>query len=316
MSSACFVVVVHFGAAALTRSCLEGLAAAGAHPVIAVDNGGPDRPPGGLAAALGTIPGVEVVVAPSNLGFGGGVNLGVRSGPAAPYVLVINPDARLRPGGLEALISVLDRRPEVALVCPVEVGSYSDDPGSWYRGGEFDWRKAASRYGVPGEAEELLVADGEVLTDFACGTCFLARREVFDDLGGFEEEYFLYAEDEELSLRLRAQGWELAVTAAAVSEHAGQGSQVDGGVQAPLLSPKNPRLESNAFYLARNRLRNAWTYARGADRLRFLGGYPLYMMGKWAQFLGHGRGDGVRGWARGVWAFMRGDWAGPMSEVR
>lgn len=311
MDPPCTAVVVHFACPTRTGACLDALAVEGV-PAVVVDHGGAGVAPGGLRADLGPRPGATVVGAPGNEGYGAGVNRGARAAAAATYLLVLNNDVRLRPGGLAALVAVLEGDPGLAAVAPFAHGGYSPDPATWFRGGGFDWTKGASRYAGRGAHPDLGPEDGPRDTEFLEGSCLLVRAEAFRKVGGFAEDYFLYAEDEELSLHLRARGWRLAVTAAAVAEHEGQGSQRGAAdVGAPLLSPANPRLPVHAYYLARNRLRNARAYARGGDRLRFLVGYPLYTLAKWCQFLLAGRPDGVCAWARGLADGLRGR-GGPM----
>jgi N-acetylglucosaminyl-diphospho-decaprenol L-rhamnosyltransferase len=229
------VVVVAYRSAATLRGCVEPLVAIDGVHVTVVDNASPDD-------SVATIEdlGVEIVRAPRNGGFAYGCNLGVERG-SAPYLLFLNPDARIDAGSLEALAAVLHGDPKAALVAP----RILDDDGSLayslrrfprlrstYAKALFlhrlfpraSWTDELVRnpapYERPGTAE------------WVSGACMLVRRDAYEAIGGFDEGMFLYCEDTDLCLRLWQAGYSVRFEPAALVRHVGGASSGAGETQA------------------------------------------------------------------------------------
>lgn len=167
----------------MVRSLPAGL------PLVIVDNG----PDDGLRAWAAEA-GIEVRVPGANLGFGRGCNLGAE-GVTTDFLLFINPDARLEPGALDALLDAAGRHPEAAAFGPLLV---HEDGRPRYKRNSYLLPGAKKPPRDPGpEDREVGVLSGAVL---------LVRRAAFEAVGGFDPEIFLYFEDDDLSLRLRS-GW-------------------------------------------------------------------------------------------------------------
>jgi N-acetylglucosaminyl-diphospho-decaprenol L-rhamnosyltransferase len=206
------VVVVSHQTRAQALTCLDTLAAAGADEVVVVDTGSTD---GTAAAVRAAHPDVRVL-AVDNLGFGGGANLGVAV-TRAPVVVVCNADVRFVPGSVAELAARLEEHHDVAAVGPAV--TYPDG------------RPQASARRLPAPATAIGHAvlsrlwSGNPWTvryragdtdparpreaDWLSGCCLALRREAFDAVGGFDPGYFLYVEDVDLGVRLRAGGWRL-----------------------------------------------------------------------------------------------------------
>jgi N-acetylglucosaminyl-diphospho-decaprenol L-rhamnosyltransferase len=226
-------VVVDHAAGPLLTECVRSLLADGASPVVVVDNGEPGSARRALGALLSERGAEDVVVVQpqKNLGFGSGVNRGlaVLSGmtPPAEWVLVSNPDLRVHPGALDALRTVLETRPAWAMVGPrifTEEGdvypsvrrfpSFLDAAGHALLALFVPENRFTKRYN-PGAPE----GDGVVEAGWISGSCFLARRPALEELGGFDESYFMYAEDMDLCWRAHQAGWGLGFTGAASVTH-------------------------------------------------------------------------------------------------
>ena len=164
--------------------------------VIIVDNasGGEGAEP--IRTALAADP-VEIIASEQNLGFGGGNNLAARSAKAQ-YLFLLNSDAYVKPGCLEALQAVLDRDTTVGLAAP---SVYLADESTLQEG-------AYGRFPTPMNLF-LGVNKREALAlrpDWISGVAFLARRSEYGRLGGFDEGFFMYHEDVDLCRRYRAEG--------------------------------------------------------------------------------------------------------------
>jgi N-acetylglucosaminyl-diphospho-decaprenol L-rhamnosyltransferase len=226
-------VVVDHDSGPLLAACVRSALAEGAAPVVVVENGAPHSAADALGPVLAERPAAPVrIVRPGrNLGFGAGVNRGlaVLAGDESPpdYVLVSNPDLELHPGALRALGRTLAAHPAWALVGPrlfTEAGavypsvrrfpSYVDAVGHALLAVVAPDNPFTRRYN-PGTPE------GDVVTeaDWVSGSCFLARRVALEELGGFDEAYFMYAEDMDLCWRAHQAGWGVGFAGTAAATH-------------------------------------------------------------------------------------------------
>jgi GT2 family glycosyltransferase len=190
--------------------------------VIVVDNASSD---GSVEAVRRDFPAVRVIASPENLGFSRANNLGIREARAA-YVLVINSDAEVRPGAVAALAAGLDSRNDVAVVGPRTLSS--DETIQISFGPALsplaEWRQRRLVSGVRRRDASALreagaLAGREHEPDWVSASCFLARRKALDAIGGFDEAFFLYEEDVDLCVRLRAAGWRIVFTPSAEVVH-------------------------------------------------------------------------------------------------
>jgi GT2 family glycosyltransferase len=232
LSSPCATVVIPtLHAGATLSECIAALQqqTRGDFEIVVVDNSGT-----GLVRRHGVAKGVRVIENTDNKGYGGAVNQAAAES-RAPYIAALNDDAVVSREWLHALIGAMESDPSVGmcasrvmlaegvidsagmLLCP--------DGSSKQRGHRRPPEEFAS-------AEEVF---------FPSGSAALYRRELFHEMGGFDEDFFLYCEDTDLGLRARWAGWKcLYVPEAAVFHHY---SRTAGRV-----SPMK------AFYVERNRL--------------------------------------------------------------
>ncbi|HET9315641.1 MAG TPA: glycosyltransferase family 2 protein [Vicinamibacteria bacterium] len=218
-------VVVSFEARDDLAACLASLDAHGGPglEVVVVDNASTD---GSANLVARSHPQARLVRNPRNAGFGRACNQGAAAA-GAPYVLFLNPDARLTPGALDALVRVLDDEPGVGIVGPRTVNDDGTPQLSFgpALGLLAEWRQRRLVRGVrkrdPGilrRVEAMTTAAGE--PDWVSGSCLLIRRSAFEQVGGFDEAFFLYEEDVDLCVRVRAAGWRVRFEPRAVVQHA------------------------------------------------------------------------------------------------
>jgi GT2 family glycosyltransferase len=211
------IVVAHAGAHHLDDSLesLSSYADSSEVEVVLVDNGSADRCGD---AATRRWPSVKSVRSESNLGFAGGVHLGVEA--ATGEVLVfLNDDAAASEGFVEAHLEALASNPRAAASAGRLV-SWDGNRHDFVRGGvTFDCHAFQIGQGFP-IAEFEAPAAGEVLP-FACGGNMAIRREDWESRGGFDPELFAYFEDVDLGWRLWAVGREVVAAPEAVARHRG-----------------------------------------------------------------------------------------------
>lgn len=222
------VVLVHYADVLLLERCLASLPAAIGRfswRAVVVDNSELGIAADGWDARIG------LLRTGTNLGFARGVNEGAGR-IRAPWLLVLNPDAMPAPGSVAHLRRVLQADRTLALVGPRVVdeagrlqGSARRDP-SLLTGliGRRSWLRRVAPNSRLARREVLDASALEkgrevVLVDWVAGSCHLIRRAAFDQVGGFDERYFLYFEDADLCRRLRDAGWGIGYVPGAVVTH-------------------------------------------------------------------------------------------------
>jgi GT2 family glycosyltransferase len=229
------VVVVAYRSAATLRGCVEPLADMPRVRVTVVDNASPDE----SAATIADLP-VDVIQAPRNGGFSYGCNLGA-AGSTAPYLLFLNPDARIGAEALETLVGVLRDEPATGLVGP----RIRDDDGSLapslrrFPRLRSTFAQALFLHRVWPRAswtDELIrdetAYERPATAEWVSGACMLVRRAAYEAIGGFDERFFLYCEDTDLCLRLWQSGQAVRFEPAAEVHHVGGASSGAGETQA------------------------------------------------------------------------------------
>lgn len=254
------MVVPNWNGAEMLPKCVESLLnqAMPTH-VIVVDNGSVDD----SLDVLARYPRVQVVRNETNLGFAGGVNTGFAAAIASGYryVAAFNSDAVADPHWMERLVSVLDQNPEVGIAaCKLlnADGTRIDSTGDCY-----------TSWGLPfprGRHEQDLTKYDEDREIFgASGGASLYRVTMLNEVGVFDEDFFAYLEDVDLSFRTQLAGWKIRYVPDSLAYHqiAGTSSKVSGFAMrqqcrnAPLLLIKN----MPSRYLGRVGARFALGYA-------------------------------------------------------
>lgn len=203
---------------------------------------------------------VKLIKKNNNLGFAEGNNAGIRKALKNnnKYILVINNDVRVDKNFLSTLVTFMDAHPKVGVVSPkiyFEKGyefhkKYKkNELGKviWYAGGDFDWRN------IYGSNKNVDKVDNKKFTvrektDFATGACALYRNKALKETGLFDEQYFMYLEDVDLSQRLKNKGWQVWYSGKSHIWHKVSQSSKIGG-------------ELNDYFIHRNRLLFAARYA-------------------------------------------------------
>jgi len=205
------IVIVTYHSADVIGSCLDSIESAGSvsREVFVVDNASGD----GTAELVRTkYPSVQLIANDSNRGFSAANNQAIPL-CRGRYLFFLNPDAELAGGCLETAVRYMDENPRIGLAGTKVVnpdGSMQETISLRYPG-----QKHA--------ADELKGLKGSI----ACvlGASMVARADLIRAIGGFDEDYFLYGEDQELCLRIRQQGFEIGYIGEAVVRHIGGHSE-------------------------------------------------------------------------------------------
>ncbi len=157
---------------------------------------------------------IVLVESPENLGFAGGCNLGVAHS-SGEYVGFLNNDARPDPSWASAAVTVLEAEPGVGAVAS-RVLDWEGKRVDYY-GSALTW----FGMGYKPFTGDLVPTRGAERTDvlFGTGAAMFVRRSVYDDLGGFDERYFMFFEDVDFGWRLNLAGWRFAFVPESVAYH-------------------------------------------------------------------------------------------------
>lgn len=207
-------VVVNLDGAEHLRTCLPSLAALD-YPrarleIIVVDNGSSDE-------SLDVLADYDVRVLPqdTNLGFSPAVNVGVRAS-TADCVVFLNNDIRVEPDFLLRLVEAY--APEEGVTCVgAQILSW-DGASVDFAGSAMNFYGMGSQLGYGLDRGSIVAEDGASLL-FACGGAMLISRDVYLEVGGFDDDYFAYFEDVDLGWRLNLCGHRVRLAAKATCYH-------------------------------------------------------------------------------------------------
>jgi N-acetylglucosaminyl-diphospho-decaprenol L-rhamnosyltransferase len=235
------VVIVSFNSGGSLRGCVEPLVGLDGVRVIVVDNASPEP----SLPSVADLP-VETVQLDRNRGFGSGCNAGWRRG-SAPFVLFLNPDARIDRESLDALIGAFGA--SVGIVGPrilAEDGSLEFSRRryprlqSTFAQALFLHRLFPGAEWVDEVVRDRAAYENAGTADRLSGACLLVRREVLESLDGFDEGFFMYCEDKDLCLRSSLAGWDVRYEPGALVVHAGGASAPRAGL-LPVLAASRLR---------------------------------------------------------------------------
>jgi len=232
------VVVVTYNSTAVIRDCLAPLAANSDIELIVVDNASIDDT---LDMVLEVAPSASVIRNSENQGFGAAVNLGAAQATGRVIVL-LNPDARASSHTLIALADVLEQNPSVGIVAPLVVAPQDEFPTVAAGDAPTKWRMFTHATGLSRLGARFPLFDGiyrfratlpgvgELDVDWVSGACLVVRKKDWTALGGLTDRWFMYGEDVELCLRMRADDKRVVIAVEHSVEHAigGSSSDVDG----------------------------------------------------------------------------------------
>jgi GT2 family glycosyltransferase len=209
------VIVPNWNGADSLADCLDSLQKQSLKThIIVVDNGSAD---GSLSLITQQYPDIELVKHSRNLGFSGGINAGFRLAmqQGFDYVASFNNDAVADEKWLEKLVGHLEKNETdgIATCKFLDIdGTHLDSTGDYY-----------TNWGLPyprGRGEtDLKAYDGETEIFAASGGASLYRVEMLQEIGLFDEKFFAYYEDVDLSFRAQLAGWKISYVPAAVAYH-------------------------------------------------------------------------------------------------
>jgi GT2 family glycosyltransferase len=209
------LIILHYGDISITKQCLDSMAGADASIYI-VNNGSQNID---LKYLAGNSENAEIISTGSNLGYAGGMNVGIRKAisDGSKYMAIFNNDILAAPGCIEKIKTVFektigDKICFSPLIMDVGGGEI------WFGGGHVSWLRARAKHAGMGTSD---IPGGTVDSGFLTGCAFCFAKTAVEDAGFMREDYFLYWEDIDWSVRLRKKGYRLCVYPDIRINHAG-----------------------------------------------------------------------------------------------
>ncbi|SFR72352.1 hypothetical protein SAMN05428970_1347 [Agromyces sp. CF514] len=264
------IVVVNYNTREATVACLRSVldTSAGVDlELVVVDNGSADGSVEAFREAFAADP-VTVIEAGENLGFARGVNLGARAASGS-WLLLLNPDTVTLPGSLDALLAFAHAHPEYGVYGgrtlrpdgTVDPSSCWGAPTLWSLAMFASMASTAFKRSPVFDPESLGAWPRDTVREvpIVTGCLLLIRRDDWERLGGMDEDYFLYGEDAEFSIRAAREGLRRVIVPDAEIVHEVGGSSDAGGAKGCMVMAGKVTL-----------LRKTWSPVRAAIGVRLL----------------------------------------------
>ena len=237
------VIVVSYNSSAYLRGCVEPFLGNDDYEVFVVDNASTD----GSLAMVADRP-ITAIQLDTNDGFAHANNVALARA-TAEFVLFLNPDARISPEAVQLLAASLDSSTRIAAIGPriVDAGGLLDFSQRRFPRVRSTFARALFLHHVFPRApwSDDIVRDDAAYasirsSEWLSGACILARRDVLEELGGWDDDFFLYGEDIDLCMRIWNAGFEVRFDPAAEAVHVG-GASADRSNLTPVLAESRIR---------------------------------------------------------------------------
>ena len=234
------VIIVNWNTADMLKGCLQSLISATNglnHEIIVVDNGSTD---GSTDVCDRFSPKIKLIKNKKNVGFGRANNQGI-SASKAKLVLLLNSDTIVLPGNIIKMINVLSDDQSIGVVgCRLILPNGEYQPSSMY----FPTLKRifVERLllykvfkNLPQTPVEPPLLKKREECDWVFGACMLIRKRVFESVGMFDPDFFMYGEEMDLCYRIRNKGWRIVFEPEAEILHLDGGSWKEKAYSATYL---------------------------------------------------------------------------------
>jgi GT2 family glycosyltransferase len=200
------VVILNWNGARDTVECMESVLKIdySNFEIVVVDNGSSD---GSVDIIRDRFDHILLIENKTNLGYAEGNNVGIRHALShgAEYVWLLNNDTVVDINALAAMTDLAERNPDIGILGS-KIYFYDRPDLLWFAGATIDWKRAISAH-VGRLEKDTGQYEVEKEVDRVTGCSMLIRREVLEDVGLFDEKFFLYAEEVDLCVRARKKGF-------------------------------------------------------------------------------------------------------------
>jgi GT2 family glycosyltransferase len=214
--------------------------------ILVIDNHSEDDSIGTLRARFGHHPQVRLLESNRNRGYGGGNNYAARFA-RGEYLLIINPDNELEPTGLERMVETMERDRSIGILAPKLVfhdGRVRESARAFPTLFDVLIKRTFLQHLFRARLRHYLQADAPDVplreTDWVVGACLFLRHDLFRELHGFDERFFLFFEDMDLCRRVKAMGKRVVYASSITALDRKQ--RLSGGGVLPLLFHRTGRI--------------------------------------------------------------------------
>lgn len=278
-SCLCDVVVVNYNGGSLLSACIASILPQDVQNIIVVDNASSDDSLSLLERKYRDESRLQIIRNRSNLGFASACNVGLRAS-SQPFVLFLNPDCVLEPGALRRMVEVLEANPAAGMVGGLLIDPDGAEQGGGRRAVPTPWRsfvRATGLYRFSDRWPSLFfdfhlhkqpLPDAPVEVEAISGALMLVRREAMEEVGPWDEGYFLHCEDLDWCMRFREKGWKILFVP-----------------DAPVVHQKGSCSQSRPVFVEWHKHRGMMRFYRKFFRDRYPGALMwLVALGVWLRF--------------------------------
>lgn len=223
------IVIVNYNAGPILIRCVHA-ALAQVLEVIVVDNASTDLSIENLIHCFPTENRLNLIAAGKNSGFAAGCNTGLAAS-TQPYILFLNPDCILSAGSLQRMVQVMESNPHIGMVGGYLINPDGSEQGGGRRAIPSPWRAFVRAFGLyrlekywpklffDFHLEKQPLPQVPIEVEAISGALMLVRREAIDDVGSWDENYFLHCEDLDWCMRFKQKNWKILFVPNALVTH-------------------------------------------------------------------------------------------------
>ncbi len=213
------VIVVNYNAGSLLTDCIRSVIAQ-ADEIVVVDNASSDKSLETCINRFPDNPQLKIIRNNNNLGFAKACNIGVLNSKG-DYLLFLNPDCQMNQGSVDALKDVIIQEDSTGMVGGLLINPDGSEQGGGRRAIPTPWRSFVRAFGLSRlssrwpelfqdyHLEKQPLPDFPVEVEAISGACMMVKREAVEDVGLWDEDYFLHCEDLDWCMRFRQKGWKI-----------------------------------------------------------------------------------------------------------
>jgi GT2 family glycosyltransferase/nucleoside-diphosphate-sugar epimerase len=218
------VVIVNHNAGEALAACLKS-ALSQSREVVLVDNASESVEFESAVAPFAANPSLKILRSPVNAGFAVACNKGAAAS-SAPCILFLNPDCIALPGLLEKMSDTLHANPHTGMVGALLLNPDGTEQAGGRRSIPTPWKSFVRAFGLwrilrrhDFHMESTALPLFPVEVDAISGACMMVKRSAFEEVGGFDEGFFLHCEDLDLCMEFKKLGWNIVFSPSAIVLH-------------------------------------------------------------------------------------------------
>ncbi len=213
------MVVVNYNAGSLLNECISA-ALQQAQQIIVIDNGSQNFCPQGLRKAFPEQHRLQILALNTNTGFAAGCNTGIGLA-TQPFILFLNPDCILSDGSLHRMMQVMQSDTQIGMVGGYLINPDGTEQGGGRRAIPTPWRALVRAFGLyrlgkfwpelffDFHLDKQPLPQSPMEVEAVSGALMLVRRQALEDVGAWDEGYFLHCEDLDWCVRFRKKNWKI-----------------------------------------------------------------------------------------------------------